>query len=465
MATRTDPKWFPTPGERERARVTIAAIARVERELNRLEARKSRLLALLMDDALAQQARADATGALADDLPLRSVAAEVAAMTRSGQRTVLARMDEAWRMRERFPKTMAALEGGGLSRQHARVIVDEGARLADDKARAAYEERSLERAGCLTVPGLREECRRIAEGLQPVPMAERHREARAERRVFVRGLDDGMAELCLIAPAVIVHGAHDRLTAMAKSVQRAAHGQSTQSLDHGPAGAAGVTQQADDGTAGAVDPRTLDQLRADIAADLLLTGHPNAHAVHDDSGSNTLDGIRGTVQVTIPAPTLIGLGDDVAFLAGYGPIDPDTARRLAANTGGWERLFRNPDTGALLTVDHYTPTAAQRRFLHARDEHCRFPGCRQPARRCDLDHTTPHADGGPTTVTNLACLCRGHHVLKHHSPWRVRQRADGELEWTTPTGAVCIDRPEPSVRFVDTEDLATTTASGDPPPF
>lgn len=480
MSTPTVSSWFPTPGERERARVLIGSVARIEQEINRLEARKARLLALLVDDVIAQQARS-APG-ISDDLPMRSAVAEIAAVSGIGQRTMMARMSESWTLRERFPATLAAMDAGDLSRRHASVIVDEGLRLGDDASRAAYEEQAIPAARSGTVAAAREACRRFAEAAQPVALAERHREARQQRGVFVRPLEDGMAELCLVASAPLVQGAHDRLTQMAKSVKRAAargaDGADAAREGLASAGAAAVDSsrsEASDPSAAAPDARTLDQLRADIAVDLLLSGAPQAHVVHDATGANALDGIRGTVQVTIPVRTVIGLGEDAAFLAGYGPIDPDTARRLAASAPGWERLFRDPDTGALRAADHYLPTAAQRRFLHARDEHCRFPGCRLPARRCDIDHTVAFAEGGRTSVANLGVLCRGHHVLKHNSPWRVRQREDGELEWISPTGRTLVDQPEPAVRFVDSAESDAVAAgvtvasarsnapSGDPP--
>ena len=40
------------------------------------------------------------------------------------------------------------------------------------------------------------------------------------------------------------------------------------------------------------------------------------------------------------------------------------------------------------------------RHIHARDQHCRFPGCTRPATTCDLDHVTPYPHG-PTANTNL----------------------------------------------------------------
>ncbi|WP_324013113.1 HNH endonuclease [Microbacterium sp. JZ37] len=159
-----------------------------------------------------------------------------------------------------------------------------------------------------------------------------------------------------------------------------------------------------------------------------------------------LSRVRAVVQVTVAATTLAGLDDEPGFLAGYGPIDADTARKLAGNAAGWERVFCHPDTGALLTVDRYTPTAAQKRYLLARDERCRTPGCRNLAITADLDHTIPYAQGGVTDVGNLACLCEGCHQDKHHTPWQVRQLGDGVLEWTSPAGHTYTEKPPPQVR-------------------
>jgi hypothetical protein len=234
------------------------------------------------------------------------------------------------------------------------------------------------------------------------------------------------------------------------------------------------TGTGDDANANAnADARSLDELRADITADLLLSGTPTAHTICDDTGRNLLDHIRGTVQVTIPATTLTGTDDTrtddtgtdddaAAFLAGHGPIDPHTARRLAGTATGWDRLFRHPDTGVLLTVDRYTPTELQKRFLKARDETCRFPCCRTPAHRADADHTIDWQYGGETNVANMGFLCRAHHMVKHHTPWTVTQLPGGILEWTSPLGTTYPDAPQPTVRFTALDDAGPPP---DLPPF
>ena len=152
--------------------------------------------------------------------------------------------------------------------------------------------------------------------------------------------------------------------------------------------------------------------------------------------------------------TLPGLQDTPAVV-GAGPISHETARFLAGTAPGWDRLLTHPVTGIVEQVDRYQPTQSLKRALRARDEHCRFPGCRVPARRCEIDHTVDWFHGGRSRFSNLAHLCPRHHRVKHHTDWRVTQHPGGILEWTCPTGNTYIDQPVSRVRF----------APADPPPF
>ncbi|KAA9133847.1 HNH endonuclease [Microbacterium caowuchunii] len=84
-----------------------------------------------------------------------------------------------------------------------------------------------------------------------------------------------------------------------------------------------------------------------------------------------------------------------------------------------------------------------------------------PAIRSDIDHTRDYADGGPTEAGNLAHLCRGHHTLKHATPWKVRQLPHGILEWTSPAGHTYTDHP-PGTALPGTT-AASLTSTGTPP--
>ncbi len=421
----------PRPG------VVVEAIAEIRQTVARLQAAEMLLLAAAYDLGVAQIGPSAVSGDPDRDLPLRSLAAQIGAATRTPDRTVGARMADAACVRDRFPHTLAAHAAGQISHQHLRVIVDAGAHLDDAAARAAYEVDVLAVAVRETPGRTRPAARRLADHAAPRTLTQRHAEARACRSVTVRDTDDGMAVLAALLPATLAYAAYDRITTLA-----------TNARDIG----ASTEHEAE------ADTRTRAQRRADVLADLLLTGHATAQV--SDASVPVGDAIRAHVQVIVPAATLLG-ADQHAELGTGTPIEPATARTLAGTASGWDRLFTHPTTGVVLAVDRYRPTDPQRRALAARDAHCRFPGCRTPTRHCDIDHTHPAGDHGPTAISNLAHLCRRHHTLKHHTAWRVKQHPDGTLEWTTPTGRRHTDAPARTLIFTTGDPPAT--APGDPP--
>jgi hypothetical protein len=425
----------PLPSERSMLRGLIQSLVDSEAQISAARAHQAMLFTSITEVIELQTRRLPDAGRKDREMPLREALSELAAALRVTERTVQRRMSDGTSLFLRFMATCVAMSQGRISPAHAAVILEAGSEIDDDEARAQFELSALDVAEIETVGRLRSVVRTIAEEVQPVGLAERHREARKARGVFVRDLPDHMAELVTVQPGVLVHGIMDRLTQIAHEDKRASEGR-----DAGEDDSAGNEN---------IDDRTMDQRRADILADLLLCAAPAAL----DEGTGA---IRAHVQVTVPVLTLAGLDESGATLAGYGPIDPETARCLAADAPGWDRVMTHPVTGAVLAVDRYRPSADLLRALRVRDEHCRFPGCRQPVRRCDVDHTHDAALGGPTEIHNLAHLCRRHHTLKHATEWQVKQVGGGSLEWTSPTGLIYIDVPTPTLRFIP---------SGDPPPF
>jgi hypothetical protein len=82
----------------------------------------------------------------------------------------------------------------------------------------------------------------------------------------------------------------------------------------------------------------------------------------------------------------------------------------------------------------YRPAPFLRHVVNVRQRTCGFPGCRNPAARCDQDHTIPHGQGGRTCECNLACLCRRHHQAKQAQGWWLDQPEPGVLIWRLPHG-------------------------------
>ncbi|QEV98962.1 DUF222 domain-containing protein [Microbacterium caowuchunii] len=418
----------------------------------------------------------------AKEMALRSVAAEIASTWNDSDRSVLARMNRAMTLVDYYPETMAAFEQGRILRRHVDLVVECGAPL-DAEARGLLDAAAVVQCEQNSPNRARPLLQMLAESLQPRTLTDRHQDAREHRRVRILPLEDGMAELIVTLPVTLAHAILDRLTRQAsavKDVRERARGEIA-----AQEGLLGVDDEPSPAEVLASDERTTDQIRADLLADMLLTTTPGADPHLPGDGNGGLGAIRAVVQVTVPVLTLLGRSDLPADLTGTSPIDPATARTLAGNSAGLDRILTHPITGAVLATDRYQPTADLKRFLRGRDHRCRFPGCRMPAIRSDIDHTRDHAHGGPTDAGNLAHLCRGHHTLKHATPWKVRQLPHGILEWTSPAGHTYTDHPPgPALPGATAASLVGTgtppdargprdtgrpsvtfTPDGDPPPF
>lgn len=429
------PASSPSLSDDERAMLEsiVTSLEAAERGISAFEGLKAQLLTAALELGLARLPRSGAHG----DLPVREIAAEIGAALRVSDRTVQRRLDQARELTARFPAVHDALTSGRIGRAHVNVIVEAGAGLDDAELRRRFEAQVLAVAERESAARLAPVARAAAERLMPRTLEERHGEAVEHRRVAVVDLDDAMSELSLVAPATLVHGIFDRLTQQAREV--ASTGGGRRGDDPG---------EEDPGEV--KDARTLDQLRADLLCDIALTAAPRAH-----EPAALLGAIRAEVALSVPVLTLAGRPGDAPMLDGTQPVDVPTAVRLVGGASGWDRVLTHPVSGGVLAVDRYRPSARLRRFLRAIDERCRFPACRLPARRCDVDHVHDAALGGPTVAGNLTDLCRRHHVLKHHSAWTIRKQADGTVLWTGPTGRRYPDRL-PRVAFADDEG---------PPPF
>ncbi len=435
-------EWFALGRLVDEVSTNRAAIAALQAREARLLASGADLIAQRIEDRRRAGLRSHS------DLPLREVSAELGAALRVSDRAIQGRIGDAATLVNRFSVTLAAWERGEVDQGHVAAILDAGAGIGDDGLRARFEERALAVAEDESANRLRSIARTLAAHIDPEGVDERMLEGRSRRRVRIADLGDGMARLSADLPATLAYAIEDRLTQLARAV----HGSSSPACSSEAVEAIYDAPPISDHT---IDDRTMDQLRADILCDVLLAGAPVAHG-------DGLSAITAHVQITVPALTLAGRDDGPALLAGAGPIDLETARRLAAGAPGWDRVLTDPFTGAVLAVDRYRPSASIVRFLAARDEHCRFPGCRRAAHRCDIDHTVDAALGGATAEDNLAHFCRRHHTLKHETAWNVRQLGGGVLEWTSPTGRRYDDRPPSTVRFVPSSRLSV---DDDPPPF
>jgi hypothetical protein len=123
-------------------------------------------------------------------------------------------------------------------------------------------------------------------------------------------------------------------------------------------------------------------------------------------------------------------------------VSAETSQRLACDAR--RVVMRHDDEGRLLEIGARTRTIppALRRALHHRDQGCRFPGC---GLRFTQGHHLRHwAHGGPTTLSNLAMLCRRHHRAVHEEGYQVARGPDGALQFRRPDGRPLPEVPPPA---------------------
>jgi hypothetical protein len=339
----------------------------------------------------------------------RALRAELAAALRIPERTAETQLAVSELLVNDLPDTLAALVAGKISYRHAQIMVDHTT-LLDSETRGQLETMALPYARNLTAAKFERKIRSLRERANPETIRERHVRAASDREVTFTPDRDGMAWLSAYLPAPDALGAFNRISELATN------------LLHPD------------------EVRTLTQLRADVFRDLLIDGQPRDEA----------SGVTAKVFGHDDLPTTLGHDELPATLDGYGPIDPDTARTLAAHAPSFIRLLTHPETGAVLSVgrDSYRVPQDLKNWLQIRDVTCRFPGCSRHASRCEIDHTHDWAHDGQTRHDNLAHLCKSHHILKHKSDWQVAQARDGtgNLTWTSPAGRNYTTKPEIQMR-------------------
>ena len=401
----------------------LEQIAELDRVIRAAQAEQYRRVEAARLLGAAVEGIGDDSSATAREFATRAFVAELATVLVVHEMTAGRLVAEAGRLVGELPATLDALGRGSICVGRVRSLLEVTTTLPPDSV-GDFEAAALERARAETPSAFRRRIRRLRERMHPEPLSDRRERARADRRVCLDPAEDGMAWLSMVleaerGTAIIAH-----LDALVDAHQRR------------------FTS----------DERTRAHLTLDLAADLLLGRHfdREASAAGSAPGSalassveSPLGVVTPKVYVTVPVLTLLGRSEQPAELEGYGPIDAETARRIAAHAPSFQRILTHPETGATLSYGRtsYRVPADLAGFLRVRDGVCRFPGCSRRAAGCDIDHTVDWAAGGRTRHDNLAHLCRKHHRLKHKTRWRVSQTPDGDIRWVSPAGREHVSTP------------------------
>ncbi|WP_456580992.1 HNH endonuclease signature motif containing protein [Blastococcus sp. SYSU DS0510] len=317
--------------------------------------------------------------------------------------------------------TWAELFAGRLTIRKARILLD---LLGDasDAVAAAVQARVLPGAADRPPSRLGDRTRYHLYRVDAAARERRRRETERKADVHVQRTADDLGRLVIEGPLPAVHVARDAVDQYARWMR--ADG------DDRPMGVLRSTAALD------LIPRPWDTSRPPV------TAHLHVHAALPSLRHDAPAG--GSVHVAIDDAAT---GETVAVATRAEP-------RRAAGRGRRVRRGKasrgahppgqpdGPDLRPPPPTLGYRPTAAQERLVTVRDRHCRMPGCRRRAGRCDIDHGQAVADGGPTDCWNLCCLCRRHHRIKTFARgWSFTLLPDGRLVVRTPSGVSRTTRP------------------------
>ncbi|WP_349270099.1 HNH endonuclease [Mycolicibacterium parafortuitum] len=428
---------------RSRGAAAIGGWARVE---NAAAARRLSAMADLLANKLADDDSAERDQWCLDNWD--AVSAEVAAWQQVSIGVASNELLDAWMLRERLPRVAEVFASGAVNYRLVRSVVKRTRLVSDPEAMAKID---IEIAAQITDWGPLAKAKQEAaidywvDRYDPAAVVRAEAAARS-RHVDVTPAADGSGT-CFVE--AVLHG-HDgevldrRLDEIAQSVCEA-------------------------------DPRTLDQRRADAmramaekwdrlpclcgAQECAATPRPKSsivvHVITEESSLTdqtpvALHGERPAPLKTEPEksePEKPGstalLAPPPAIVLGGGLVPGPVVAATLAQTATIRPLIH---PGESPPEPRYVPSAKLADFVRCRDMTCRFPGCDVPAYACDLDHTIPYPVG-PTQASNLASLCRKHHLLKTFWGWRGVQSPDGAVVWTAPGGQTFTTHPGSRILF------------------
>ncbi len=185
---------------------------------------------------------------------LMGVRAEIAGLLHVNESVAGKLMHHATALVHHLPTTLGVLAGGGLGWEQAVVIAGETTLLREaghsQGVIDAFELVLLGKADGCTGSSFREKARRARERAYPDSMVAKTRRAFTDRHLRVNQGQDGMSWLSLFAPSPTIEAIFTQCTTTSHATQ------------------------------GPHEPRTLSQLRADIAAALLLGQTMDENHIH-----------------------------------------------------------------------------------------------------------------------------------------------------------------------------------------
>ncbi|UYM05944.1 HNH endonuclease [Solicola gregarius] len=300
------------------------------------------------------------------------------------------------------PLTLDFLCNGTVSLSALREVVAATKGLDESDRQAVDRKIAADIAGGLTVPRkLSQAARRHALRLDAEAARKRAEHARTDRSVSMQEGPDGTAHVAVGTTAEKAVECMAVLDDAARAMKRAG------------------------------DPRTVSQLRSDIAVER-ITGRMMTETPDVE------------LQIVVSARTLFGLDEEPGLLRGFGPIPSALALALGDSPNTWmRRLVAHPRTQHLIAADPDRRRFgdALRHFLTWTYQGCTVGTCASSARH--IDHLIDYARGGKTTLEGGQPVCERHNYDKLHPDVSVDRDLDGTITWTMPSGRSYETHPPP----------------------
>ena len=380
-AIRTDPHTL----QRLKDDQVIDLIRDTEAEISKLQALQLRAIA----DLSVRRRRAP------------SAASEVALALSITEHRASAIVSAANALIARLPRMLNLMDDGRLDLYRAMKVTDATAWLSTDRVRAV-DATLVDRVPGRNATQVRRAAAHAAAKADPEGAALRTEQKLVERRFALHHQDTGVTHLS------VNNAPTEKATAAFARIDRTARALKTPD-----------------------ESRTLDQLRADVAMDLLLsgTGGPSA---------------RTEVFLHIDLATYLGLSESPAVLAGRGSIAAAVARHIIGGPDTTlRRVLTDPQTGQAIELSPTRYPLERDEFIRVRDQECRQPGCTRPAQNCGVEAT--RAQGEAEGVADQpVTYCSRHRKLKGQPGWEYEVTTDGTVNVATPAGRVHSTTP-PSI--------------------
>jgi hypothetical protein len=386
-----------------------------------------------------------------------SAAAEIGAALGATTGVAAHQMQLGLALRHRLPKVAALLADGSISYWLARTVSLRTDLVTDEQAMASIDNALAEDITTWGPLSLRKTEEAIDFWIdRHDPAAIRRTRAAARGRDIVIGTPDGAAGTTSLWGALLSTDAavlDRRLIELAHTVcpadPRTIPQRRADALGALAAGADSLTCRCDSAHCPVADRRprpsnavihvVADPEALEAASDPVRSGESARRPLTPDT--TLAEALAPDPELDAPRSGLAG----AALIVGRGVIPTSLLAELIRG-GATIRTLQHP--GDAPPEPQYRPSTALDEYVRFRDLTCRFPNCDCPAVYCDVDHTIPYRDDGPTHAGNLKCLCRRHHLLKTcWTAWHDEQYPDGRVRWTAPNGQTYTTHPGSRILF------------------